>query len=269
MPTASPPRTPARRRPDRWSRENARVSLVRPIAPPRPLGFAARPDALVIDLARTALIVIDMQNEFLDPAGWFASVRGADVSPLASVVAPINRLSAACRRARVPIIHLNWGVRRDLANLPPNVLDKGSDCGAVPGYGDRIDAGEVLVEGSWGASGVSAVEREASDLHVSKHRLSGFHDNELDQILRRLRVDTLLYSGVNLDRCVFATLMDGCFRGYDAVLVEDATTTVSSAEVSDAITFLVRELYGFTTTSAELLDALRTTTTDTGEEACR
>ena len=67
---------------------------------------------------------------------------------------------------------------------------------------------------------------------------------------------TLFFTGVNLDRCVFATLADGCFNGFDAVLVEDATTTVSPPHVTDAILYLIRLLYGFTAQSADILSAI-------------
>ena len=241
---------------DRWSLQGERISLVRPSSESRPISFTALPEVLRVDMTQSVLIVIDMQNDFLDPKGWFASVRNANVSPLSGVVPRINELSAAFRIVGAPVIHLNWGVRADLANLPANVLDKGSACGRIPSYGDSIDSGNVLVQGSWGADSVPSIDKHDSDICVNKHRLSGFRDNELEQILRRLNITTVFYTGINLDRCVFATLMDGCFHGFDAVLVEDATDTVSPSYVSEAITYLIRQLYGFTTTSADLLLAL-------------
>ena len=241
---------------DRWSLLGDQISLIRAVQAPQPVSFIAEPEALCVDMTRSALIVIDMQNDFLDPAGWFASVRGADVSQLSTVIPRINDLSAVFRLANAPVIHLNWGVRADLANLPANVVDKGSACGRTVGYGDSIESGDVLVEGSWGASSVPGIDKHPLDIDVAKHRLSGFRDNELEQILRRLNVTTVFYAGVNLDRCVFATLMDGCFHGFDAVLVEDATSTVSPEFVGEAITYLIRLLYGFTTTSAQLISAL-------------
>lgn len=254
--------TPGRR--DSWSQDASVTDLVRPVIPPQPVQFDALPDALRIDMARSALIVVDMQNDFLKADGWFSAVRNADVAPLSKIIPRINLVSEAFRRCGAPVIHLNWGVRADLANLPPNVVDKGSSCGAIAGYGDTIASGDVLVEGSWGASSVPEIEQASTDISVAKSRLSGFQDNELDQILRRLGVTTVFYTGVNLDRCVFATLMDGCFQGYDAVLIEDATSTVSSKEVVDAITGLIRLLYGFTTHSEALLKALATQS-DIGE----
>jgi nicotinamidase-related amidase len=232
------------------------VSLLRPARNPRPIRFAADPYPVEADMARSALMIIDMQNDFLSDEGWFATSRRADVSRLSDVVGQINALSGAFRNVGSPVIHINWAVRPDVANLPANVLDKGSDCGARPGYGDQIASGRVLVDGDWGAQSVPAIDKGADDIDVGKTRLTGFRDNELDSILRRLGVTTLFFTGVNLDRCVFATLADGCFNGFDAVLVEDATTTVAPTHVTDAILYLIRLLYGFTAKSADILAAL-------------
>ncbi|MFK7891515.1 MAG: cysteine hydrolase family protein [Granulosicoccus sp.] len=232
------------------------MSLVRPCRPPWLVTLQAEPDPVQVDLTRCAMVVVDMQNDFLDSTGWFATVRGADVSQLAAPIKPINKLLHAFRQRNVPVVHLNWGVRNDLANLPANVIDKGSAYGRQLGYGDWLESGPVLVRDSWGASSVPGISQHTSDITIFKHRLSGFQDNELEQVLRRLGITTVFYTGVNLDRCVFATLMDGCFHGFDAIVVEDATATVSPESVSDAITYLVRLLYGFTTNSAAILSAL-------------
>lgn len=154
------------------------------------------------------------------------------------------------------MIHLNWAARVDGANLSADVLDKGSACGTQPGYDDPIALGTVLTRGDWGAQSVPAIVTAASDIVVGKHRLTGCRDNELDAILRRLSVTTLVFTGVNLDRCVFATLADECFNGFDALLVEDAAATVAPPHVSAAIPYLVRLPYGYTVTSTDLLPAL-------------
>jgi nicotinamidase-related amidase len=242
---------------DRWSPHGGEgVSLLRPEREARPVTFPAEPKPLQADLSRSALLIIDMQNDFLGQEGWFATSRKADVSALSNVIEQINALSAAFRQASAAVIHINWAVRADVANLPANVLDKGSDCGARPGYGDQIGSGHVLVEGNWGAQSVPAIDTASQDIAVGKSRLTGFRDNALDSILRRLGVTTLFFTGVNLDRCVFATLADGCFNGFDAVLVEDATTTVSPPHVTDAILYLIRLLYGFTALSSDILAAI-------------
>jgi len=118
---------------DRWSSldDGRAVSLVRPSKHARPISFEANPKPVDADLSRSAMLIIDMQNDFLHQEGWFATTRKADVSPLSSVIDRTNTMSAAFRDAGVPIIHINWAVRPDAANLPANVLDKGSDCPAL------------------------------------------------------------------------------------------------------------------------------------------
>ena len=96
----------------------------------------------------------------------------------------------------------------------------------------------------------------ADDITVFKHRLSGFHDNELDSILRQLGITTLLFCGVNTDRCVFSTLQDAGFLGYDCVLLKDACSTPSPVYVTRAIHFLVDKLHGFVGTAEALIPAL-------------
>jgi len=241
---------------DRWTANGPLTSLARARKGPELVLFEAEPGPVEIDLGRTAFIIIDMQNDFLHADGWFADMRGVDVSGLAEPIGPINALAAALRRCGVPVVHVNWGVRADLANLPATVLDKPTGCGATPAYGDAGKRGAVLVEGSWGAASTDAIEVAPEDITVSKHRLSGFRDNELAAILRRLDVTTVLYAGVNTDRCVFATLMDGTFEGFDPILVTDACATVADASVTDAILTLVRSLYGFTATSDAIIPAL-------------
>lgn len=242
---------------DRWNGREGHTSLVRPVRTSKKVYFEALPEPIEVDLAASALIIIDMQNDFLDPNGWFAKYRGQDVSALLNVIDPINALATAFREQKAPVIHLNWGVRSDIANLPANVADKASGCGSRIGYGDKSQMGHVLVEGDWGSLSIEPIVIEDSDFRVSKHRLSGFCDNELDQLLRRLGVTTLFFTGVNIDRCVFATLMDGSFQGYDPILVEDACQTPSPDFVSDAILYLVRLLYGFTAKSEQILAAIR------------
>src|ERR1700687_5990061 len=172
----------------------SRVSnLVRPVRRTRPVRVAAEPQPLIFDAARAALVVSDMQNGFSAPGGWFDS-RGIDLAPARGVIAPINRMAAGARKAKMPVVWLNWGNRPDRLNLPLGVLRTGA-------YGAKLPSGKgpVLERGSWGARIVDGLETRKEDIHVDKHRLSGFWDNELDSILRRMDVTTLFFAGVNLD----------------------------------------------------------------------
>ncbi len=246
---------------DRWCPDGDAVSLVRPTRDACLVRMSAEPKNLQLDIANSGLVIIDMQNDFLDPDGWFGKTRGLDVMPLLAPVPSINSLSAAFRGKDRPVFHLSWGVRKDVANLPASVLDKAGDCGAGPTYGDDSPHGAILAEGEWGAESITAIDVQPSDLHVSKHRLSGFRDNEFDQILRRHEVRTLFFTGINIDRCVFATLTDASFQGYDCILVTDACASVSPDYVTDAILYLTRLLYGFTTTTQDVLSAFQSQST--------
>jgi ureidoacrylate peracid hydrolase len=232
------------------------VSFVRPRKEQRIVRVPATPQAVEIDLAASVLIVVDMQNDFIHPDGWFAS-KGIDLSSIRSVIPSIERLATGLRRADIPVIWLNWGVRADRANLPARTIEKGR-VGDSPTYSDPSPSGRghILVRDEWGAAIADGLTVAPSDLIVHKHRLSGFWDNELDSILRQRGITTLLFAGVNIDRCVFSTLQDANFLGYDCMLVEDSCQTVSPDFVRDAVLYLVRLLHGVVATSDAILAAV-------------
>jgi ureidoacrylate peracid hydrolase len=184
-------------------RADQRLSFVRPRKKQRIVSVAAAPQAVDIDLATTALLVVDMQNDFCHPNGWFAA-KGIDASPIAAVVPTIERMTSATRAAGIPVLWLNWGVRPDRANLPHLTLAKGR-AGGTPTYGDHSPSGRgrILVRDDWGAAIIDDLTVDASDIGVHKHRISGFWDNELDSMLRQRGITTLLFAGIDIDRCVF------------------------------------------------------------------
>ena len=112
------------------------------------------------------------------------------------------------------------------------------------------------MQGEWGAQIIADLQAAPSDIQVSKHRLSGFWDNELDSLLRASGITTLLFAGINTDRCVFSTLQDAAFLGYDCILLKDACSTPSPAYVTRAIHFLVEQCHGFVATAAALQQSL-------------
>lgn len=232
------------------------LSFVRSRKQQRVVRVPATPQPVEIDLSAVALIVVDMQNDFIHPDGWFAS-KGIDLSPIRAVIPSIERLAAGLRRADVPVIWLNWGVRADRANLPALTVEKGRT-GETPTYSDPSPSGRghILVRDEWGAAIADGLTVAPSDMIVHKHRISGFWDNELDSILRQRGVTTLLFAGVNTDRCVFSTLQDANFLGYDCMLVEDSCQTVSPDFVRDAVLYLVRLLHGVVATSDAILTAV-------------
>ncbi|MFW0783577.1 isochorismatase family cysteine hydrolase [Gordonia sp. CPCC 206044] len=239
-----------------WSLSPGHADLRRPDPAPQPLAIAAEPSSITIDVARTAMIVVDMQNDFVTEGGWMHHI-GVDVSGAAGAVESLYNGLPAMRRAGIPVIWVNWGNRLDKANLPPGVLHVYDADGAGGGIGERAGRSEaVLTRGSWGAAITSELKPEDDDIFVDKYRMSGFFDTELESILRNLRVDTLLFAGVNADQCVYSTLVDAACSGFDVVMLEDAVATTSPSYCMDATIYNVRLCYGFTTRLDDLVTGI-------------
>lgn len=243
----------------RWTVRDGQVDLRRPALAERAVAIPSAPSPIIADAARTALIVVDMQNDFCATDGWLAG-WGVDVSGAAPVISALSSLVPAARAAGIPVIWVNWGTRLDQANLPPGVRHSMDPFGEGRGIGSVQENGSrAMTRGSWGAELVDGLERAPGDIDVEKHRLSGFWDTPLDTILRNLRVDTLLFTGVNSDQCVYSTLIDAAALGYDVVLVDGASGTTSPAYCHDATLYNTRQCYGFTVDAADLTDVLVTT----------
>ena len=240
-----------------WAVSADEADLVRRDPLPRPLTLAARPKRVTIDLARCALVVVDMQNDFCHPHGWLASI-GVDVAPVRAPIDPLVAVLPALRRAKVPIVWLNWGTRPDRLNLSPALLHVYNGSGRGVGLGDRLPGtgSPVLQAGSWSAALVDELVPAATDIRVDKHRMSGFWDTPLESILRNLGVTTLLFAGVNLDQCVLHTLADANFLGFDTLLVEDCAATSNPDYCRDATILNIHQIFGFTLVSTELTKAL-------------
>jgi len=240
-----------------WRLGEEGLSLVRQTRSTKAVRFDALPQPIEIDLARSALVVVDMQNDFCHPRGWFGQ-KGISVKPMRRPIAAIAALLPAWRASGAPVVWLNWGVRPDRLNLSPTVQFKGKRSAQGVGYAEASaeDRGLSVVAGEWGAQVIDELTVAPQDITVFKHRLSGFWDNEFDSILRQQGITTLLFAGVNTDRCVFSSLQDAGFLGYDCVLLSDACSTLSPAYVSKAIHYIVQQLHGFVASTQALLPAL-------------
>ncbi len=244
-------------RANRWRVDAHSVDLSRAERRPvRPVSIAAEPQSVVIDANRTALVIVDMQNDFCSKGGYL-DYRGIDVTPDRAPIVPLQRLVPVLRAQDVPIVWLNWGVRKDLLNIHPSLLHAHTQDGEGAGLGEAIPGGaEILVKDSWGAQIVDELNPGTQDIHVTKHRFSGFWDTELDSILRNMGVCTLLFAGVNADQCVMTTLEDASFLGYDVLMLRDCVATTSPAYCMQATEYNVKLLFGFVTQSSALMDGL-------------
>lgn len=243
--------------PNTWQVNADRADLTRPAIAPRPITVATETKQITLDLAKTACIVVDMQNDFCHPDGWLASI-GVDVAPARQPIQPLQQLLPQLRSQRVPILWLNWGNRPDLLNISPALRHVYNPSGDGVGLGDPLpsNGAPVLTKGSWAAAVVDELPAAPVDIGVDKYRMSGFWDTPLDSILRNLGKTTLLFAGVNADQCVLCTLQDANFLGYDCILLRDCTATTSPDYCFQATVYNVNQCFGFTTDSPTLIAAL-------------
>jgi ureidoacrylate peracid hydrolase len=237
------------------------VDMTRPASPPRKAIFNAQPQNIAVDLNRTAVIVVDMQNDFCAPGGWFDTL-GVDVTGIHAIYPNIRKVVDSARAEGLPVLWLGFGTRPDRANLAPIHRYPFARVSGGIGLGDlvhgkgRAEPHHVLQSGSWGAEVVPELGARDSDIHVEKHRISGFWDSPLDSILRNLEIKTVALMGVNSDECVFSTLIDASFHGYDTIMIEDGSTTSSPPACHEAALYQVRFCFGFTMTSQDWVTAI-------------
>lgn len=241
----------------RWRVNANHVDMSMPAPPPVPLTIAAAPQSVTLDLGRTAMIVVDMQNDFCAKGGWVDHL-GVDYTPDRKAIAPLQKLLPSLRDAGVKIIWLNWGNRPDLMNMPPNQLHLYKPSGVGIGLGEPLPGSNahVLEKDSWAAAVVADLTQDPRDTKVDKYRISGFWDTPLDSILRNLGIKSILFSGVNTDQCVLHTLTDANFLGYGCILIEDCCATTSPAFCTEATVWNVKKCFGFVANSEAVLSAL-------------
>jgi len=186
------------------------------------------PQNVTVDLRRTTIIVIDMQNDFCAQGGW-ADHLGVEHTPDRAPIAPLQRLLPVLRKAGVPVIRVNWGNRPDVANMPPNQIRLCKPQGTGIGLGDAPSGSgaHVLEKDSWAAAVVDELKQEPEDIKDDKYRISGFADKPLDSVLRNLGTKSILFAGVNTDQCVLHSLTDANFLGYGCIIVEDCCAATS------------------------------------------
>src|SRR6202166_2639047 len=240
-----------------WKVAPSHVDLSMPAKEPLPATIAAEPQTITVDLNRSAMIVVDMQNDFCAPGGW-VDWLGADLRPGRARIKPLQGLLPALRATGVPIIWLNWGTRADRKNLPPTTLYVFNRDGNGIGIGGALpgNGAHLLEKDSWSAAVVDELEQLPEDIKVDKYRISGFWDTPLDSILKNLDVKTLSFSGVNTDQCVLHSLTDAHFLGYNCVLVEDCCGSTSPDFCREATIWNVKFCFGFVSDADHIIKGL-------------
>ena len=190
------------------------------------------------DPLRTALLVIDMQRDFCDPAGY-AAQAGLDVARLASVSANIARLIAAARDAGTPVIYTREGHLPDLSDCTPAKLQRSRAAGAEIGSAGPL--GRLLVRGEPGHGVIDALRPAPGEIVIDKPGYGAFYRTGLQTVLERMGVARLLLCGVTTEVCVHSTLREAVDRGYDCITVADACAASEPALQQPALAMIAVE----------------------------
>ncbi len=220
----------------------------------RPITIEAEPQAITIDVDRTALVVIDMQRDFLEPGG-FGEALGNDVRLLQAAVEPCRRVLDAARRLRMTVIHTREGHRPDLSDAPAAKVERGAP-------GQRIGSpgpmGRILVRGEPGHGIVEALAPRDGEPVVDKPGKGAFYATDLQTILQNRGIDALIVCGVTTEVCVHTTVREANDRGYRCIVPGDCCASYF-AEFHDCALRMIHAqggIFGWVSDAARVLDAL-------------
>lgn len=214
----------------------------------------AAPFVFEADPARLALIVIDMQRDFVEPGGFGASL-GNDVTLLQAIVPTVARLIGGFRQAGLPVIHTRECHRPDLSDCPPSKRTRGAPSLAI---GDPGPMGRILIAGEPGAEIVPELAALPGETVIDKPGKGAFYATPLLGILKDLNVQQLVFAGVTTEVCVQTTMREANDRGYDCLLAEDATESYFPAFKAATLDMIRAQgaIVGWTAPTAAILAAL-------------
>ncbi|HVR63744.1 MAG TPA: isochorismatase family cysteine hydrolase [Polyangia bacterium] len=217
------------------------------------LAIPAAPYAFPGD-GNVALVVIDMQRDFLEEGG-FGAALGNDVSRLQVIVPTVARLLSAFRAARLPIIHTKEGHRADLTDCPPAKRLRGK-----PGLriGDEGPMGRILILGEPGNDFVPELSPAPGELVLPKPGKGAFYATDLDAALRARQIKRLVIAGVTTEVCVQTTMREANDRGYNCLLVEDATESYFPAFKAATLAMVAAQggIVGWTAPAAAVIETI-------------
>ena len=199
--------------------------------------IAARPFEFTLAPGHTALVVIDMQRDFVEPGGFGASL-GNDVSLLASAIGPTHTLLGLWRDRGWPIVHTREAHRPDLSDCPPAKRNRGQPALRI---GDPGPMGRLLVSGEPGCEIVPELAPRAGELVIDKPGKGAFHATGLYEKLQALGITHLVFAGVTTEVCVQTTMREANDRGYDGLLVEEATASYFPAFKAATIEMIIAQ----------------------------
>ncbi len=222
----------------------------------------ARPHPVTWAMANTALVVIDMQKDFLYPEGYGA-LLGNDTGLLLRTVAPIQAVLAAARAKGMFIIHTREGHPPDLSDCPPTKLTRWPAGNRI---GDPGPMGRILVQGEPGHGIIDEVAPLPGEIVLDKPGKNSFYRTPLDGLLRERGIENLLITGVTTDVCSIDTYNAANDRGYNALVLEDCVASYSPQRHSAALETITAQggIFGWVSDSAALLAGLESL----GQKSC-
>jgi biuret amidohydrolase len=220
----------------------------------KPRIISAEPYSFELTPSRCALVVIDMQRDFLEPGG-FGETLGNDVSQLRRTISPIQTLLKAWRAAGLLAIHTREGHRADLADLPPAKKARGRGKVAI---GDIGPMGRILVRGEPGHEIIKELAPAPAEPIVDKPGKGAFFATDLHAILQNRDVKQLVVTGVTTEVCVHTTVREANDRGYECLVLEDCTGSYFPEFHSAALAMIKAQggIFGWVASSREVLAAL-------------
>ncbi|MFG3555820.1 cysteine hydrolase family protein [Micromonospora sp. NPDC047557] len=221
------------------------------------LTIAARPGPYSFDLPSTALLVIDMQRDFLEPGGFGASL-GNDVSQLRTTIAPLAALLADARAVGLTIVHTREGHLPDLSDCPPAKLHRGAPSKRI---GDPGPKGRILIRGEYGHDIVDELVPLTGEPVIDKPGKGAFHATDLDALLVERGIRSLLVTGVTTEVCVHTTVREANDRGYECLVLADCVGSYFPEFQRVGLDMIAAQggIFGWVADSAQVRAALPTT----------
>ena len=218
----------------------------------------AEPQALSVDLDRTALVIIDMQRDFIAPGGFGESL-GNDVSLLRAAIDPCRQLLATARAAGLMIVHTREGHRPDLSDAPRAKLERGAPSLRI---GDIGPMGRILIRGEPGQDIIPELYPRAGEPVIDKPGKGAFYATDFGAMLTYRGIENLIVCGVTTEVCVHTTVREANDRGYRCLVPADCCASYFPSFHHTALAMIKAQggIFGWVTDAANVIDAINTST---------
>lgn len=228
----------------------------------------AKPGPITVNLAKTALIVIDMENDFGSKGGMFDRA-GVNISMIQKVVPANASVINAARQAGIKIIYLRMGYQKDLSDVGIEGSKNRINHVIWMHVGDEITApngskSRILIRDSWGTEIIPELKPQPEDIVLYKTRFSGFYQTDLDSKLKDLSITDLIFIGCTTSVCVESTVRDAMFRDYSPIVLEDCTAEPIGFDLPrsnhEASLLNIQSVFGWVSNSQEFIKAIKVET---------